>query len=137
MIQSLCLITAVVYYRSGTGDLEHKSYAVISDDLRHDKQSLYAFNKVQYWSDRAGSQFKNKYNLASLLFHEQDFGAKATRSFFETAQGKGPLDGVGAEVKRAVWRSILQDKQVVSSPLEFHRVAQKVCNKVSPLCPTS
>ena len=144
---TVTLFTAVVYYRSGTGDLEHKSYAVISDDLRHDKQSVYAFNKailkevkkftqvnkVHYWSDGAGSQFKNKYNLSSLLFHEQDFGAKATWSFFETAHGKGPVDGVGAEVKRAVWRSILQDKEVVSSPLEFHRVAQKVCNKVSPL----
>ena len=144
---TVTLFTAVVYYRSGTGGLEHKSYAVISDDLRHDKQSVYAFNKaileevkkftqvnkVHYWSDGAGSQFKNKYNLSSLLFHEQDFGAKATWSFFETAHGKGPVDGVGAEVKRAVWRSILQDKEVVSSPLEFHRVAQKVCNKVSPL----
>ena len=142
---TVTLFTAVVYYRSGTGDLEHKPYAVISDDLRHNKQSVYAFNKamheevkkftqvnkVHYWSDGAGSQFKNKYNLSSLLFHEQDFGAKATWSFFETAHGKGPVDG--AEVKRAVWRSILQDKEVVSSPLEFHRVAQKVCNKVSPL----
>ncbi|KAK2548197.1 hypothetical protein P5673_031662 [Acropora cervicornis] len=137
---TVTLFTAVVYYRSGTGDLEHKSYAVISDDLRHNKQSVYAFNKaileevkkftqvnkVHYWSDGAGSQFKNKYNLSN-------FGAKATWSFLETAHGKGPVDKVGAEVKRAVWRSILQDKEVVSSPLEFHRVAQKVCNKVSPL----
>lgn len=91
---------------------------MISDDLRHGKQSVYAFNKaileevkkftpvntVHYWSDidGAGSQFKNKYNLASLLFHEQDFGAKTTWSFFETAHGKGSVDGVGAEIKRAV-----------------------------------
>ena len=89
---TVTLFTAVVYYRSGTGDLEHESYAVISDDLRHDKQSVYAFNKaileevkkftqvnkVHYWSDGVGSQFKNKYNLASLLYREQDFGAKAT-----------------------------------------------------------
>ena len=54
-------------------------------------------------------------------------------SFFETAHSKGPVEGVGAEVKRAVWRSILQNKEVVSSPLEFHRVAKKVCNKVAPL----
>ena len=143
---TVTLFTAVVYYRSGDGDLKHKSYAVISDDLRHDKKSVYALNnaileevkftpvnKVHYWSDGAGSQFKNKYNLASLLFHEQDFGAKASWSFFETAHGKGPVDGVGAEIKRAVWRSILQDKEVVSSTLEFHKVALKVCNKVFPL----
>ena len=107
---TVTLYTAVLYYRSGTGDLEHKSYIVISDDLPYDKQSVYAFhkaileevskftqvNKVHYWSDGAGSQFKNKYNLSSLLFHEQDFGAKATWSFFETSHGKGPEDGVGA-----------------------------------------
>lgn len=65
---------------------------MISDDLHHNKQSVYAFNKaiheevtkftqvnkVHYWSDGAGSQFKNKYNLSSIMFHEQDFGAKAT-----------------------------------------------------------
>ena len=101
--------------------------------LKRLRSLLRQVNKVHYWSDGAGSQFKNKYNLASLLYHEQDFGAKATWSFFETAHGKGPVDGVGAEVKRAVWHSILQNKEVVSSPLEFHRVAKRVCNKVAPL----
>ena len=95
------MFTAVVYYRGGEGDLEHKSFAVISDDLSHDKRSVYAFNKaileevrkitpvtkVHYWSDGEASQFKNRYNLANILFHEQDFEAKATWSFFET----GPL----------------------------------------------
>ena len=64
---------------------------MIYDHLRHDKQSVYAFNnallkelknftsvnKVHYWSDGGGSQF-NKYNLASLQFHKQDFEATAT-----------------------------------------------------------
>ena len=141
---TVTLFTAVVYYRSGKGDLEHKCYAVISDDLRHDKQSVYAFNKaileeikqitpvtkVHYWSDGPSSQFKNRYNLVNLLFHEQDFGAKATWNFFETAHGKGPMDGVGAEVKRAVWRSILQNKEVVSSPRGFYQAALKVCKNI-------
>ena len=76
------LSTAVVYYGGGEGDLEHKSFAVISDDLSHDKKSVYAFNKaileevrkitpvtkVHYWSDGAASQFKNRYKLANILF---------------------------------------------------------------------
>ena len=73
---------------------------------------------VHYWSDGAGSQFKNRYNLSSLLYHEEDFNCKATWSFFETAHGKGPVDGVG-EVKRAVWRSILQNNTVVTNPEEL------------------
>ena len=106
------LFTAVVYYIAGNGELTHQSYVVVSDELGHDKASVYAFNKailervkevtsvkmVHYWSDGAGSQFKNRYNLASLLFHEEDFNCKATWRFFETAHGKGPVDGVGGEV---------------------------------------
>ena len=141
---TVTLFTAVVYYRSGKGDLEHTCYAVISDDLRHDKQSVYAFNKtileevkqitpvtkVHYWSDGPSSQFQNRYNLVNLLFHEQDFGAKAMWNFFETAHGKGPMDGVGAEVKRAVWHSILRNKEVVSSPRGFYQAALKVCKNI-------
>ena len=56
--------------------------------------------------------------------------AKPPRSFFETAHGKGPFDGVGGEVKRAVWRSILQNNTVVTNPEEFVQTAQKLCKKV-------
>ena len=91
-------------------------------------------NKVHYWSDGGGSQFKkNNLGKASLLFHKQDFEATATWSFFETAHGKGPVDSVGAEFKGVAWRSILQDEEVISSPLYFYEVALKVCNKVSSL----
>ena len=138
------LFTAVVYYRANDGELNHQSYVVVSDELSHDKARVYAFNKailervkevtpvrvVHYWSDGAGSQFKNRYNLSSLLYHEEDFNCKATRSFFETAHGKGPVDGVGGEVKRAVWRSILQNNTVVTNPEEFVQAAQKLCKKV-------
>ena len=141
------LFTAVVYYIAGNGELTHQSYVVVSDELGHDKASVYAFNKailervkevtsvkmVHYWSDGAGSQFKNHYNLASLLFHEEDFNCKATWSFFETAHGKGPVDGVGGEVKRSVWRAILQDKEVVTNAEEFCQTAQKLCSKIEVL----
>ena len=89
-----------------------------------------AVRVVHYWSDGAGSQFKNQYNLSSLLYHEKDFNCKATWSFFETAHGEGPVDGVGGEVKRAVWWSILQNNTVVTNPEEFVQVAQKLCKKI-------
>lgn len=88
------LFTAVAYYRSDDEELNHQSYVVVSDELSHDKASLYAFNKailervkevtpvreVHYWSDGAGSQFKNRHNLSSLLYHQEDFNCKATWS---------------------------------------------------------
>lgn len=43
---AVTLFKAVVCYRSSDGDLENKKYAVISDDLHHDKQSMHAFNKA-------------------------------------------------------------------------------------------
>ena len=111
------------------------------------KESVYVFNKarldavsknisfkqVHYWSDGAGSQFKNRFNLASVLFHPHDFGTQATWSFFETAHGKGALDGFGGAVKRAVWRAILQDRAVVNSAEEFAKVAENECLKVQVL----
>ena len=84
--------------------------------LKHDKYSVCTFNgailtevkkltaveKVHYWSDGAGSQFKNKFVLTNLLHHHLDFETDVTWSFFDTAHGKGPVDGVGGRVKRPV-----------------------------------
>lgn len=109
------------------------SYAVFSDELCQDKVNAYAFNSanlekvkevtsvktVLYGSDAAGSQLKNCYNLASLLYHKEDFNCKATWNFFETVHGKGPVDGVGGEVKRSVWWAILQGNTVVTNAENF------------------
>lgn len=79
------LFTAVVYYRADDGELNHQSYVRVSNEQSQgDKASDYAFNKailervkeitpvkvVHYWSDGAGSQFKNQY-LSRLLYHEE------------------------------------------------------------------
>ena len=126
-------------------DLKHFSYALISVELSHHKGSVYVFNKalsddvskkisfkkLHYWSDGAGSQFKNRFNLASVLYHPLDYGTQSTWSFFETAHGKGAVDGVGGAVKRAVWRAILQGRAVIGSAEEFARVAKSECLKVN------
>ena len=67
------LFTAVVYLRGSQGNLEHQSYAVVSDEMSHDKSSVYSSNpaipeevkkiteakQVHYWSDGTTFQFKN------------------------------------------------------------------------------
>ncbi|EDO45444.1 predicted protein [Nematostella vectensis] len=145
--ETVTVFTAVVYFKDEKNDLQHVSYAIISDDLSHDKGSVYSFNaaiiddikqkinfeKVHYWSDGAGSQFKNRYNLSCLLYHQRDFGSEATWSFFETAHGKGPCDGIGAKVKRVVWRSILQNKSVVTNAAEFYDAAKKLSKSINIL----
>ena len=140
------IFTAVVHYLDDDGRLEHKSYALVSDKLEHDKFAVYTFNKVilkhislttkivthvHYWSDGAASQFKNRFTLSNLLFHKEDFGSTPTWSFHETSHGKGPMDGVGGEVKRAVWRLVLQQRAVVTSAQLFAKVAAQLFAKVA------
>ncbi|KAG1651875.1 Acid sphingomyelinase-like phosphodiesterase 3b [Nymphon striatum] len=119
----------------------------IAEVAKLDKNSVYAFNaailkevmqltevkKVHYWSDDPSSQFKNRFNMANLLCHPQDFNCEATWSFFETAHGKGACDGVGAEVKRSVWRSILQGNAVVTSAEEFFDTAKSLSKNINIL----
>ena len=52
---------------------------------------------VHYWSDGAASQFKSRYNFLNVAFHQRDFECDADWSFFRTAHGKGPVDGVGGQ----------------------------------------
>ena len=54
-------------------------------------------------------------------------------SYFETAHGKGAVDGIGGTVKRVVWLAVLRDKVVVSSPKEFADTAAKLCDKINIL----
>ena len=67
--ESVTVFTAAVYYKGVTKDLKNFSYALISDDkgsvsvfnkaLLDDVSKKIPFKKVYYWSDGAGSQFKN------------------------------------------------------------------------------
>ena len=68
--------------------------------------------------------------MSNVIYYEVEFGAEATWSYFETAHGKGAVDGIGEEVKRSVWRAILQNRAVVNSAEEFATVAQRECNKI-------
>ena len=124
-----------------------KSYVVVSDELQHDKFAVTAFNRailndavssginiqeLHMFSDGAGSQFKNRFILSQVaqpsLLHANL--RSLDWSFFATAHGKGPVDGVGGTVKRAVWRRILQEKVVVNSAHEFYQCAQQCCPNV-------
>ena len=84
------------------------------------------------FSDGAGSQFKNRFILSQVakpaLIHPNL--RSLDWSFFGTAHGKGPVDGVGGTVKRAVWRRILQEKVVVNNAEEFYECAKESCPNI-------
>lgn len=114
----------VVYY-SENGKTKHLNYVIISDKTTHDTASVHLFNsklikhlkdkfgpnnvkKIDYYSDGAGSQYKNKFNFINLAHHRKDFGVDAEWHFFATSHGKGACDGLGGTIKRQARRTSLQ-----------------------------
>ena len=98
------------HYLNGNNQKQVEHYILCSDDLGHDKNSIYFYNKqiitdlqrkgvttqhFHYWSDGPSSQFKNKFNATNLKFHLHDYGISADWNFFATAHAKGENDGSG------------------------------------------
>ena len=139
--EGVTLFTAVIYQSGGS-----TSYVIVSDELHHDKYAVFCYNKailnhysselcktvtqLHVFSDGAASQFKNRYTLSTIL-QPQLIHNNMDWSFFATAHGKGPVDGVGGTVKRAVWRRILQKRVVVNTAQDFAEVARNSCPNVA------
>ena len=81
----------IVYYKED-GVLKTISSAVISDRLKHDTLSVFAFKSlliqeiqrrgipvdhIHYVSDGSGAQYKNCKNFLDLCMHQEDFGISA------------------------------------------------------------
>ena len=122
------------------GEKRFQHYVLCSDDLGHDKNSIYFYNKfiiddirckgakvdtVHYWSDGPSSQFKNQFNFTNLLFHKYDNHASADWNFSAKSHAKGENDTVGGDVKNAVWCKTLHMKALVTDLNEFVGTAQK------------
>ena len=106
----------VINYKNGDGTLEHQSIACISNELRHDVVSVYAFQskvlnsfvkqrlshieKIYYFSDGCSGHYKNYKNFQNLLYHFEDFGMFPEWHSFATSHGKNACDGIGGTIKR-------------------------------------
>jgi hypothetical protein len=135
------IFTAVINTKTAV-----QSIVVISDELHHDKYSVLTFNRsileavsgdgsiidLHIFTDGANSQFKNRFTLSNLVRPQLINPNLKTVdwSFFGTAHGKGPVDGVGGTVKRTVWRRILQKRAFLNNPEEFAAVAREACPNI-------
>ena len=133
----------VIYYKNGDGTLEHQSLACISNELRHDVVSVYAFQskvlnsfvkqrlshieKIYYFSDGCSGHYKNYKNFTNLLYHFQDFGMVSEWHFFATSHGKNACDGIGGTIKRLAAYASLQRTTTgqILTPLNLFDFAQK------------
>lgn len=116
-----------------------KSFAIISDQLTHNKYDVYCFlsilikniqkhhsvSKIRVFSDGCGSQFKNKFILRSIPKFKNEFGVNHFEwNFFATSHGKGAVDGVGAIVKRKVWQLVRAQNLILKDAHDFYRPAK-------------
>ena len=103
---------------------KHHNIAIVSDYLSHNVKfvhaaqgiivdyilSIYpAVKQLNYLSNGAGQHFKNNKSILNLTYH-RDFGIPASWTFSSTADGKGPMDGIGAAIKYRATRKVLSEK---------------------------
>lgn len=139
----------VVYYREN-GKTKHDNLVIISEKLGHDANAVHLFNSkaiaylkkkfgesnvkmIIYFSDGAGSQYKNKFNFVNLVHHKTDFGVNAEWNFSATPHGKEVCDGIGGSVKRHAFKTSLQlvDGNQISTPKQLFEWAQGFFKKIT------
>jgi hypothetical protein len=131
----------------------HHSYVVVSNNLSHEKSVVAVFltmvlrsyqsggnqfKRLTIFSDGAASQFKNKFIVALLPRLCEVFQLETIQwSFFASAHGKGPVDGIGGQAKRMVWRSVMARKVVsVSNAQQFADVLMAASSNINVLLST-
>jgi len=136
----------VVYYKENNIQ-QHINFVVFSEYINHDATGVHLYNskmidflktkfgahnvkKLYYFSDGAGSQYKNKFNFVNLLNHQKDFGIQAEWHFFATAHGKGACDGIGGCIKRHAYRASLQNNTKITTTRELFEWAQRFFKKI-------
>ena len=121
------LFTTVRWY---CGDIH--SEVIVSDCLKHGKMAIIVFldellkrkpinvSEVKIWTDGPLSQFKNKYVMSALNFLSTTYKIRIIWNFSATSHGKGPVDGVGAAVKRQAECKIRCRKSIINNVDDFY-----------------
>lgn len=138
----VALFTVVIWY----GESKCDSYAVVSDNISHDRYCVDTFlravlddhlsknpsvTSLHVFSDRAASQFKQKYNFSNIRLLKNDYNLERfVWTFFASSHGKGAVDGIGAVVKRYVWNMVRSHKKVVRNAETFAEVCQNLKTSV-------
>ena len=126
----------VVYYKASTGEITHKSFAMISDELSHSAAASFAFiqkllpilnelvpnmSYIHYISDSPTSQYRNKFMFDAIAGHSETFNVPVSWHYFEAGHGKGSYDGVDAVVKRMADNAVKREKYVIHDAQGFLR----------------
>ena len=117
-----------------------KCEVIINDHLKHDKTPIGVFmdqlfslknpdiNTIKVCSDRPNSQFKNKYVMGSLDLLSKKHDIDIIWNFSATSHGKGPVDGVGATVKREASQKTLTRRHAINNLDDFEMAVLNLKN---------
>lgn len=144
---SQCTIHPFVVYFNDKGELNHLSFIIISDALRHDTVAVQLFisklleylkskitvKKAIFISDGAASQYKNKKKFVSLCGFKDKYNIDAEWHFFATSHGKGPCDGIGGTLKRMATRASLakEHEHPITNARELYAWAKDLKTKMA------
>lgn len=72
------------------------------------EQKFNDIKKIIFFSDGAGSQYKNRKNFYQLCQYKRTHKFHVEWHFFATSHGKGPCDGIGGAFKRSAMYTSLK-----------------------------
>jgi hypothetical protein len=128
------------------GKAQKQSFCAISNDVRHDTNTYYAFQcrlmewvganckriqNISYVTDGCAAQYKNHKNFMNLLHHKSDFGISAQHHFFASGHGKSACDGIGGTVKRLARQASLSGKSIKTA-IDFSEFVEQNMKSIIP-----
>lgn len=137
----------VVTAKKDDGSTETKNVVLFSDTVHHTTNTFYAFQikfiewvkenypkvkKIVYFSDGAGSQYKNFKHFTNIRFHLSDFGLVAVHHFFASCHGKGPCDGIGGTTKAMIRKASFAG-ELLQTAQEVYQFAKRRINSIIAL----
>ena len=126
----MTLYTSVSWFRN-----QIIPHIIISDTSQHNKSTVVPFTDqilsntpgevkhIKIWTDGPPSQF-NGYAMASMPMLSAKHNVKLSWNFSATSHGKGPIDGVGATLKRQAMEKVQTRKCVIKNTGEFFNAVQ-------------
>ena len=105
-------------------------HIIIGDNLKHDKYAVvvYLSEILEYKPENVhflkvlktkNSQFKNKYVMGAIEMLSEMHNIKIIWNFSPTSHGKGPVDGVGATLKRMAADKVCRRESIINNLQDF------------------
>lgn len=124
-VNEQCTIHPFALYWRDDDKLKMQSIVVIAESTKHDVTAVHMFqlklfeylksnpvfnkiNHIEFFSDGAGGQYKNKKNLYNISTYKSEYGFGVQWHCFATSHGKSACDGIGGSFKRELRREAIR-----------------------------